>query len=413
MSNIENRTVYCNDNLTILKGINNDTIDLIYLDPPFNSGKDYGGARKSMAAQVEFKDKWDEDDFNIEWWFDIKNKHEQLYQYLSTVDDFASQSHQVYLTMMAIRVLEMHRILKPTGTLYYHCDHSMSHYIKVMLDIIFGEKNFRNNIVWCYGAGGAPKKDFSRKHDDIFRYTKSKKWIFNGTNPLCREPFSDITLKMHYNNVDENGRKYRLQGNSKSYADVGKLMTDYWTDIGGQEATSPLSKEYTGYPTQKPLRLLKRIIAVSSNEGDIVLDPFCGCATACVAAEHLNRQWVGIDVWEGAHKLIKERLTREISNIGESDLFNEKIHIHLKSKAPKRTDNDPNPIKLKKRKYVSDEIKEAVYERDNGSCKNCGAKEELQYDHIIPFSKGGNDTIDNLQILCRSCNLTKSNKYNS
>ena len=410
--NIENRTVYCNDNLNILKGINNDTIDLIYLDPPFNSGKDYGGARKSMAASAEFKDKWDEDDFNIEWWFDIKNKHEKLYQYLSTVDDFSSVSHQVYLTMMAIRILEMYRILKSTGTLYYHCDHSMSHYIKIMLDIVFGHNNFRNHIVWCYGIGGTPKKDFPRKHDDIFRYTKSKIWTFNPKADLLRIPYKEGSLKMHFKHTDENGRVYRQNKNGRKYADEGQLVKDWWVDVD-QTSTNPFHKEYTGYPTQKPLKLLKRIIAASSNEGDMILDPFCGCATACVAAEHLNRRWIGIDVWEGAHKLIKERLVKEVANIGDSDLFNDKIDIHLKSKAPKRTDNDPAPIKLKKRKYVSDEIKEAVYERDNGACKSCGSKEQLQYDHIIPFSKGGSDEIDNLQILCRSCNLTKSNKYHS
>ncbi len=411
MSNIQNRTVYCNDNLNILKGINNDSIDLIYLDPPFNSGRDYGGARKSMSSQVEFKDKWDEDDFNIEWWFEIKTKHEKLYQYLSTVDDFSSVSHQVYLTMMAVRVLEMHRILKPTGTLYYHCDHSMSHYIKIMLDIVFGLKNFRNNIVWCYGVGTPPKKDFARKHDDIFRYTKSNKYVFNSSEDIMREPFNKDS-HFNFDKTDENGRRYRLYASgNKSYLDEGKVIRDFWTDI--KEATSPFVKEYTGYPTQKPLKLLKRIITASSNEGDVVLDPFCGCATACVAAEHLNRQWIGIDVWEGAHKLIKERLVREVKNVGESDLFNDKIDISLRFKAPKRDDNDPSPIKIKKRKYVSDEIKEAVYERDNGACKSCGSKEQLQYDHIIPFSKGGNDEIENLQILCRSCNLAKSNKYHA
>ena len=409
--NVENRTVYCNDNLNILKGINNDTIDLIYLDPPFNSGKDYGGARKSMAASAEFKDKWDEDDFNVEWWFDIKKKHTKLYEYLSTVDDFASVSHQVYLTMMAIRLLEMHRILKPTGAIFYHCDHSMSHYIKIMLDIVFGLKNFKNNIVWCYQTGGASKSNFAKKHDDIFFYSKSKHFRFNHEDKEAREPFGKTSIDMHFTKDDGDGRKYRLAAGIKYYADKGRLRTDYWTDINAQDSTSPLSKEYCGYPTQKPLKLLKRVISVASNEGDMILDPFCGCATACVAAEHLNRQWVGIDVWEGAHKLIKERLVREVANIGDSDLFNDKIDIHLKSKAPKRTDNDPAPIKLKKRKYVSDEIKEAVYERDNGACKSCGSKEQLQYDHIIPFSKGGSDEIDNLQILCRSCNLAKSNKY--
>ena len=395
MSNIENRTVYCNDNLNILKGINNDAVDLIYLDPPFNSGRDYTGARKSMAALATFKDSWDENDMDIEWWFEIKNKHEKLYQYLSTVDDFASVSHQVYLTMMAVRILEMHRILKSTGSLYYHCDHSMAHYVKIMLDIVFGLKNFKNNIVWCYKSGGASKSHFSKKHDDILFYTKSKKYTFNPTKEKSY--------------VDKGGNKKieYFEDEKGTYTKV--LPKDYWNI----SMLSTFAKERTGWPTQKPLSLMYKIIEASSNEGDMVLDPFCGCATTCVAAEHLNRKWVGIDVWEGAHELIKQRMVKDIKNVGESDLFNDKIDISLKSRAPKRTDNDPSPVKIKKRKYVSDEIKEAVYERDNGQCKSCGSKEQLQYDHVIPFSKGGSDEIDNLQILCRSCNLAKSNKYHA
>ena len=384
MSNIKNRTVYCNDNLNILKGINNNTIDLIYLDPPFNSGKDYTGAQKSMAEQVAFKDTWDEDDMNIEWWYEIKEKHPKLYLFLKNVDDYSKQSNQTYLVMMAVRMLEMHRILKDDGSLYYHCDHSMSHYIKIMLDVVFGLNNFRNNIVWSYDFGGRSKNMFPRKHDDIFFYTKTKKYNFY-RDQLDRTPYKG---KMHNANDPDKAK--------------GKTPTDVW-DI---PIINTMAKERCGWPTQKPLQLLERIIKASSKEGDMILDPFCGCATTCVAAEKLNRQWIGIDVWEEAHRIIGQRMERDIS----SDLFQDR-QIHLLSKPPIRTDNDPSPIKLKKRKYVSDEVKEAVYERDNGSCKNCGAKEELQYDHIIPFSKGGNDTIDNLQILCRSCNLTKSNKY--
>ena len=390
--NVKNRTVYCNDNLAILKGINNDTIDLIYLDPPFNSGKDYAAPRKSMAAGAEFKDKWDEDDMNIEWWFDIKKKHPKLYLYLKNVDDFSRQSNQTYLVMMAIRVLEMHRILKPTGSLYYHCDHSMSHYVKIMLDIIFGLRNFKNNIVWCYKSGGASKNHFSKKHDDIFFYTKSKKYTYHAIKE--KSYYADPNRTKSPNGVelsrDEKG----------AYIEV--LPKDYWL-IPILPITS---KERTGWPTQKPLTLMHKIIEASSNEGDVVLDPFCGCATTCVAAEQLNRKWVGIDVWEGAHHLIQERLN------SETNLFTQGLsEVHKLTKPPKRTDTDPKRIEKKKRKYVSDEIKEAVYERDNGACKSCGAKEELQYDHIIPFSKGGSDEIDNLQILCRSCNLAKSNKY--
>ena len=411
--NIQNRTIYQGDNLKFLKGINNETLDLIYLDPPFNSGRDYKGARKTLSDSAAFKDTWDENDMDIEWWFEIKSKHPKLYTYLKWVDDFSNKANQVYLVMMGRRMLECHRILKKTGTLYYHCDHSMSHYVKVMLDIIFGSDNFRNHIVWCYTSGGASSKDFSKKHDDIFRYTKSDKFTFNNKDKEARDPISDTSLSMHFTQEDKDGRKYRSKTvNGKMYiyyADEGKMKTDWWTDIPTQEGTSPLSKDYVGYATQKPLRLLERIIRVSSNEGDWILDPFCGCATACVAAENLNRNWVGMDLWEESHKMIQARLSKT-----STDLFNiEAISIHKHTRPPKRTDSDPKYKEKRKRKYIPDEIKEQVWERDGGKCNQCGATEELQYDHIIPFSKGGSNEVDNLQILCRTHNLEKSNKYHS
>ena len=356
-----------------------------------------------MAAGAEFKDRWDENDMNIEWWFEIKNKHPKLYLYLKDVDDYSRQSNQTYLVMMAIRVLEMHRVLKPTGSLYYHCDDSMAHYVKIMLDIVFGMDNFKNNIIWSYNRWTAPSGKFQRMHDDILFYTKSNKYTYNtqyqeyASNTTKRKYITDENGLEYYIKKGKNIKPYKIYKNNK-----GTAMNDVWPipHLG------PVSKERCGWPTQKPLRLLERIILASSNKGDMVLDPFCGCATTCVAAEKLGRKWIGIDVWKEAHKIIIDRMDRDIP----TDLFGER-KVNTWSRPPIRTDNDPKYIEKKRRKYVSDEIKEAVYERDNGACKSCGVREELQYDHIIPFSKGGSDEIDNLQILCRSCNLAKSNKY--
>lgn len=389
--NIKNRTVYCNDNLNILRGINNNCIDLIYLDPPFNSGKEYTGARASMAELAKFKDSWDENDENIEWWFQIKEKHPKLYLYLKDVDDYANKSTQVYLTMMAVRMLEMHRVLKDTGSLYYHCDQSAGHYIKVMLDIIFGMDNFKNEIIWSYKSGGAGKTKFAKKHDTLLFYTKSKKYTFNLQKQKSYIS-GELGLKatQHLLNKDEKGWSTFVN------------QRDVWQiDIVGRS-----SRERTGYPTQKPLTLLEAIIRASSNKGDMVLDPFCGCATTCVAAEKLERQWVGIDVWEDAHNLIQKRLFIDF-DLWEGGL------IHHLTRPPTRTGADPKNKPIRKRRYIPDEVKEKVWERDGGECTTCGAKEELQYDHIIPFSEGGGDGIANLQILCRKCNLEKSNKYHS
>ena len=396
--NVENRTIYCNDNLNILKGINNNCIDLIYLDPPFNSGRNYGEPRKSMAELGQFKDKWDEDDENIEWWFAIKEKHPQLHLYLKDIDDYANKSTQVYLTMMAVRVLEMHRILKDTGSLYYHCDQTAGHYIKVMLDVIFGKKNFRNEIVWCYRGAGYPKNDFGRRHDIIFRYSSTENYTFNKNE--VRMPYAKATVARFKHKIG-NVRDNKDYGQQKLH-EKGRCPDDWW-EI---QPIAPSSKERMGYPTQKPLKLLERIIKASSNEGDMILDPFCGCATTCVAAEKLGRQWCGIDIWEGAHEIIGKRLHNDFA-------LWEGGKIHKLSKPPIRTDTDPEHKQKRKREYIADDTKEMVWKRDDGRCRNCGATRNLQYDHIIPHSEGGSNEITNLQILCRDCNLKKSNKYHS
>ncbi|MBI2862338.1 MAG: restriction endonuclease, partial [Chloroflexi bacterium] len=187
-----------------------------------------------------------------------------------------------------------------------------SHYLKQLMDAVFGNRNFLNEIVWAYGAGGLSKRHFPRKHDILLSYAKSETNIFNACDKGLRVPYAPSTLEMHYKNVDEQGRRYRVQVKAGrryiTYADEGKLITDVWTDIGGQKARSPISPESLGYPTQKPLALLERIIKASSNEGDLVLDPFCGCGTTVVVAERLKRRWIGMDITHLAISLMRHRL---------------------------------------------------------------------------------------------------------
>ena len=228
---------------------------------------------------------------------------------------------------MAIRLIECHRILKNTGSIYLHCDPTMSHYLKILLDCIFGENNFRNEIVWGYHAGGASKKYFPRKHDIILLYGKK---AGEATHNIIRVPYRD-SYAYQENHDDRMG----------VYHPDGKMLHDWW-EIS---LISSLAKERTGYPTQKPLALLERIIKASSNEGDVVLDPFCGCATTCVAAEKLKREWVGIDISKLAHKLVNDRIKQEIYELGIFDVGREEAggyipSVKLLTTPPKRTDRD-------------------------------------------------------------------------
>ena len=191
--------------------------------------------------------------------------------------------------MMGIRMLELRRILKPTGSIYLHCDHNASHYLKLIMDSVFGQQNFRNEIVWYYKGNSIAKRVFPAKHDTILFYA-TRDYVFH---PIL-VPYAESTLR-RYNHVDEDGKRYKISalrdGNKeKVYMKEGKLADSVW-DI----PVVRKKKERVGYPTQKPITLLERIIKASSNSGDLVLDPFCGCATTCVAAERLQRQWIGID----------------------------------------------------------------------------------------------------------------------
>ena len=207
------------------------------------------------------------------------------------------------LAYMAIRLIECHRILKGSGSIYLHCDPTMSHYLKTTMDCIFGEKNFQNEVVWCYGGTGRSERRFRRKHDVILFYSKGPDHFFSfegASRPVNPE------FVGRYNKVDDQGKRYaRIRNRKGVYSNVylNNVMREDWWDIPFVRG-----KESTGWPTQKPLALLNRIIKASSKEGDLVLDPFCGCATTCVAAEHLGRKWIGIDVSPEAHKLVRDRL---------------------------------------------------------------------------------------------------------
>ena len=382
VANFKPSTMWTGDNLPILRGINSNCIDLIYLDPPFNSNANYAAPIGSKAAGAEFKDTWTLTDIDNEWINLIESKHPQLHKVLlATIRD----SDKSYLVYMASRILEMHRILKDTGSIYLHCDPTMSHYLKMVMDVIFGRNRFRNEIVWCYTSGGVSKRYFAKKHDVILFFAKSpKNYIFNTQYRSYSEGTIQRGLTQYKKNLNE---KYELH-------EKGAVENDWWADI--QPILSPTSKERTGYPTQKPLALLKRIIKASSNEGDVVLDPFAGCATTCVAAQDANRDWVGIDISEKAYQLVNQRLHEELGMFGD---------IISRTDIPQRTDLGKLP------NYKTH--KDTLYGEQGGDCAGCGTHFEarnLDVDHIIAKSKGGTDHIENLQLLCGACNSTKGDR---
>jgi len=304
--NVKPSTLFTGDNLEVLRGLDDDIFDLIYLDPPFNSDRDYdvvyaNGANK-RGRERAFKDTWTEDDVTYQEIGELARREPALYRFIHTVGDINGESHYAYLNMMGMRLIELRRVLKPTGSVYLHCDPTMSHSLKLVMDAIFGGRNFRNEIVWFHpDTPGRPRRDFARKNDIILRYVAGREWVFNAD--AVRSPIQADSVERYKTARVLGGRSY-VGG---AAATKGKVPETTWR----MPAVKGNSRERVGWPTQKPLALLRRVIAASSNAGDWVLDPFCGSATACVAAAQLEREWVAIDISPLAVDLAKERLQNE------------------------------------------------------------------------------------------------------
>lgn len=301
--------LYYGDNLAVLREhMDDESVDLIYLDPPFNSNAGYNLLFKSAEgagaeASIEaFDDTWTWGHGSQNAMLDIAGgTNRQLQVMMSAMHDALGDSPlMAYLAMMAVRLVELHRVLKPTGSLYLHCDPTASHYLKLVLDAVFGTKNFRNEIIWCYRKWSVSAGQFARNHDVLLLYSKSANPTFNH----LFVPPSPGTQKrwkgQKQQAVFENG----VRKASSIGSDAQSAMADWW-EIS---ILNPNAKERLGYPTQKPRMLLERVISASSNPGDVVLDPFCGCGTAVDAAQKMGRRWIGIDVTHIAIGMIEDRM---------------------------------------------------------------------------------------------------------
>jgi len=293
--------LYFGDNLNIMREhVPHESIDLIYLDPPFNSKATYNvlfaekNGTQSRSQVIAFEDTWHWGMESEEAYHELVTRGpKKLADLIQALRSFlGSNDMMAYLIMMAIRLVELHRVLKLTGSIYLHCDPTASHYLKLIMDAVFGFKQFQNEIIWHYQTGGASKTRFSRKHDVIIFYTKSQIWKFHGERVAI--PRTEKALARAQN---PKGARIAIDDTMKNPNDVLII-----------QQMNPMAIERLGYPTQKPEALLEVIIAASSNEDDIVLDPFCGCGTTIAVAERLNRKWVGIDITHLAITLMKHRL---------------------------------------------------------------------------------------------------------
>ena len=477
--NWQNRTLFHGDNLAFLRAMNSESVDLIATDPPFNKGRDFHATPDSLAAGARFQDRWSwERDVHQEWVDEIADDHPNVMTAISGARTSYGDDMGAFLCFMAVRLLAMHRVLKPTGSIYLHCDPTASHYLKAVMDAIFGCENFRSEIIWKRTGSHGGASRWGPIHDTILFAAKSRKQTWNRTF----QPYSEDYLRSHYSHKDRRGRyqPVSLTGTGTRTGESGQpwrgvdptAVGRHWAvpsaalqaafpdrDVDGlttqqrldlldeaglihwpPKGRVPRQKRYAhenpgvplqdivtdinpagggerkGYPTQKPLALYERMILASSNEGDVVCDPFAGCATKLVAAGKLGRQWVGMDIWEGAHRIVVERLRDTVGLLGE---------VTFTGEPPARTDDGETAapfLRVKQRvrepegpRWTRAAMYEHLLEQHGAVCQGCDRTFDdpryLELDHNTPRSDGGLNHISNRILLCGPCNRLKSNTF--
>lgn len=376
MKSITKNTLFYGDNLDILRDyMPDESVDLIYLDPPFNSNRSYNvlfkdeSGKDSQSQITAFEDTWHWGQETEDTYRDpVQNAQSNVSTMISALRDFIGANQMMaYLVMMTARLIQLHRVLKSTGSLYLHCDPTASHYLKIVMDTIFGIQNSRNEIVWKRTSAHSSANKYGSVHDVILFFSKTDQFVWNDQF----QPYDDEYVETFFDTLDENGKRYKrsdLTGAGISQGDSGKPwrgidvtakgrhwmyipatldqldeqkkihwpkkeggmprlkqypedlpgvpMQDIWNDI---RPLHNLAAERLGYPTQKPVALLERVIQSSSNEGDVVLDPFCGCGTAIAAAHKLNRRWIGIDITHLSISLMKYRMKDAFELVEKKD----------------------------------------------------------------------------------------------
>lgn len=464
--NWKNRTLFISDNLPVLRGMNSESVDLIYLDPPFNSDKQYQAPIGSKAEGQKFDDTWRWTDLDERWLGEIDRRNAALSAVIRASRLTQNDGTAAYLVMMGIRLLELRRVLKPLGSIYLHCDDTAGHYLKLAMDAVFAFGNYRNDIAWKRHTSAAKgsqhnPKTWGRNMDPILYYAKDAR-------KAELRPYRDMTLdeRLHqFPLQDEGGRRYyddsahifrtpgmgerpnlcfkwsppgrpdlvfenphksgwrlskprldeewelgnlQVKTNGKlqrrKYEDdfKGKQVGNLWDDIN-----PAAGNEATDWKTQKPLALLQRIIKASSKDGDVVLDPFAGCATCCVAAEIEHRQWVGIEACEAASDIVEVRLHDHVWFDGAV----QEQTVTIAHSAPSRTDfTDAEVARKLTPAYRTEQNMDFLYGKQRGECNGCGnhyRHKDFHFDHIDPQSAGGSHDLENLQLLCGHCNSTK------
>ena len=442
--NFASGTIWTGDNLEIMRGMNSACVDLIYLDPPFNSNRTYSAPIGSVAAGAAFKDAWTLDDVDEFEHGELAERNPAAGAVIEAARLAHGKPMMAYLIFMAVRLLEMRRVLKPSGSIYLHCDDTAAHWLRVLTEAIFGPTAFRNEVIWKRIGNHNDAGRFGRTADRLLFYGAAIH------RDAVRVPLHTANVTSKYRHQDERGeystgdltakglsgggyyydfhghsgpwrypehRMLALEADDRIYlpakaggvprykrylaANPGQVPPDVWNDI---PPVNSQAAERTGYPTQKPLALLDRIIRASSNPGDLVLDPFCGCATTLVVADRLGREWAGIDLSPLAIKLVNDRITADRSKDGDDTkpLWGGATAL---DQPPRRTDLGAIPPYRTNAQFL--------YGKQIGNCAGCGVHfpfSGLTVDHILPRSRGGTDHLDNLQLLCLGCNSSKGNR---